>query len=285
MKTRHLGDVKVGAIGLGAWPMSAEGRPDERRCVATIHAALETGVTLIDTADAYHWHRDEVGHNESLIARALRAYGSRASSVLIATKGGHVRPGDGSWLHRGSPRHLKAACEASLRRLGIEAIGLYQLHRPDPTVPFADSVGALRDLMDEGKILQAGISNVSEEQIRVASDLLRGRLASVQNELSPAVRNSEPELRLCEQLGVAFLPWRPFGGTERAKELAVLHAPFGEVGRRHGVSAHRVCIAWLLAKSPAMIPIPGCTRPESIRDCVAALDLSLSQEELAALDT
>src|SRR5437763_9105229 len=187
MQIRTIGDVQVSAIGLGGMPMSIEGRPDEARSLATIHAALDAGVTLIDTADAYHRDAHEVGHNETLIAKALASH-DRGEDVLVATKGGHLRPGDGSWTLDGSPRHLKAACEASLKRLGVEAIGLYQFHRPDPRVPYADSIGALRDLLDEGKIRQAGISNASSEQIRLANEILGGRLVSVQNEYSPRYR-------------------------------------------------------------------------------------------------
>nr|MDT0525602.1 aldo/keto reductase [Streptomyces sp. DSM 41633] len=150
--------------GLGGMPMSIEGRPDEARSLATLHAALDAGVTLIDTADAYHRDADEVGHNETLIAKALAGH-DRGGDVLVATKGGHLRPGDGSWTLDGSPRHLREACEASLRRLGVEAIGLYQFHRPDPKVPYAESVGALRDLLDEGKIRLAGVSNADPAQI------------------------------------------------------------------------------------------------------------------------
>src|SRR4051812_5207114 len=186
MQTRRIGDVEVSAIGLGGMQMSIEGRPDEQRSVATIHAALDAGVTLIDTADAYHIHADEVGHNESLIARALSSYGGDTSGVLGATKGGHLRPGDGSWTPDGSPEHLKAACDASLKRLGVNAIGLYQFPRPDPNVPYAESVGAIRDLFDAGKIRMAGISNADPAQIVEAREILGGRLAAVQNQFSPA---------------------------------------------------------------------------------------------------
>src|SRR3954451_7760129 len=143
MQNRRIGDVEVSAIGLGGMPMSIEGRPDEDRSIRTIHAALDAGITLIDTADAYHLHADEVGHNESLIAKALATYGGDTSGVLVATKGGHLRPGDGSRAQNGSPDYLRQACEASLKRLGVDAIGLYQFHRPDPNVPYADSVGAV----------------------------------------------------------------------------------------------------------------------------------------------
>ena len=150
MKQRSIGNVQVSAIGLGGMPMSIEGRPDTDRSVRTIHAALDAGVTLIDTADAYHLHADEVGHNETLIAQALASWSGDTSGVLVATKGGHLRPGDGSWTVDGSPAHLREAVEGSLKRLGVDAIGLYQFHRPDPKVPYADSVGTLRELLDEG---------------------------------------------------------------------------------------------------------------------------------------
>ncbi|MFD8521248.1 aldo/keto reductase [Streptomyces capillispiralis] len=283
MHTRRIGDVEVSAIGLGAMPMSIEGRPDEARSLATLHAALDTGVTLIDTADAYHLGADEVGHNEILIAKALASH-ERGGEVLVATKGGHLRPGDGSWTRDGSPAHLKRACEASLRRLGVEAIGLYQFHRPDPRVPYAESVGALRELLDEGKIRMAGVSNADPEQIRQADEILGGRLVSVQNQFSPAFRSSEPELRLCDELGIAFLPWSPFGGISRAGELGSAHAAFARIAQAHGVSAHQVCLAWMLAKSPVVVPIPGASRPESVRDSVRAADLVLTAGEIAELD-
>ena len=283
MDTRRIGDVEVSAIGLGGMPMSIEGRPDEARSLATIHAALDAGVTLIDTADAYHLHADEVGHNETLIAKALASH-DRGADVLVATKGGHLRPGDGSWTLNGSPAYLKEACEASLRRLGVEAIGLYQFHRPDPNVPYAESVGAVRELLDEGKIRLAGISNANPEQIRLANEILDGRLVSVQNQFSPAFRSSEPELDLCDELGIAFLPWSPLGGIARAGELGSAYALFATIAEKHGVSPQRVCLAWMLAKSPVVVPIPGASRPETIRDSAAAPELTLSAEEIAELD-
>lgn len=148
MQYRTLAGTTVSAVGLGAMPLSIEDRPDETRAVATVHAALDAGVTLIDTADSYHWHAGEVGHNELLVARALARYGGDTSGVLVATKGGRGRPGDGSWTVTADPAHLKRAAEASAKRLGVEAIGLYQLHKPDPSVPWAESVGALRELLD-----------------------------------------------------------------------------------------------------------------------------------------
>ncbi len=284
MQQRMIGDIPVSAIGLGGMPMSIEGRPDRDRSIATIHAALDAGVTLIDTADAYQLHAGEVGHNESLIAEALAAYGGDTSSVLVATKGGHLRPGDGSWTQNGDPEYLRRACDASLKRLGVEAIGLYQFHRPDPRVPLADSVGAVRDLLDAGKIRMAGISNADPDQIREAQQILGGRLVSVQNQFSPAFRSSEPELQLCAELGIAFLPWSPLGGITRAGELGARFGAFQQVAQAHGVSPQRVCLAWHLAKAPVVIPIPGASRPESIRDSAQAGELELSAAERQLLD-
>lgn len=284
MRQRTIGGRTVGAIGLGAMPMSIEGRPDEDRSIATVHAALEAGVTLIDTADAYHLHATDVGHNELLVAKALRLAGASADDVLVATKGGHRRPGDGTWYTQGDPAYLRTACEASLQRLDVEAIGLYQFHRPDPTVPYEDSVGAIRDLLDEGKILMAGISNANPEQIRLANEVLGGRLVSVQNQFSPRFRSSEPELELCAELGIAFLPWSPLGGITNAGALGARHTAFAEVAKNRGVSPQQVALAWELAKAPVVIPIPGASRPESVRDSAAAADLVLNEDEFALLD-
>ena len=285
MRTRTIGSATVSAVGLGAMPLSIEGRPDRERAIATVHAALEAGVTFIDTADAYHLHADEVGHNEELVAQALSSWGGDTSSVLVATKGGHLRPGDGSWTVDGTPAHLKAAAQASATRLRVEAIGLYQFHRPDPKVPYEESVGALADLLDEGTIVQAGISNANPEQIRQAQEILGGRLVSVQNQFSPGFRSSEPELELCDRLGIAFLPWSPLGGIAKAAELGSAHAPFAEVAAAHEVSPQQVALAWELAKSPVVVPIPGSSRPETILDSVRAAQLQLSADELALLDS
>jgi aryl-alcohol dehydrogenase-like predicted oxidoreductase len=284
MQTRTLGDVQVSAIGLGGMPMSIEGRPDRSRSLATIHAALDAGVTLIDTADSYHLLAGEVGHNEELIAEALRTWGGDASDVLVATKGGHLRPGDGTWTVDGSPKHLREAVEGSLQRLGVEAIGLYQYHRPDNTVPYADSVGVLVELLDAGKIRMAGISNANPAQIREAQEVLGGRLVSVQNQYSPAFRSSQPELDLCAELGIAFLPWSPLGGISRAGEVGDRFAAFGRIAAAHHVSPQQVTLAWELAQAPVVIPIPGASRPETIRDSLQAADLILGPEELAELD-
>ncbi|MFI6280387.1 aldo/keto reductase [Streptomyces sp. NPDC050988] len=310
MRYRTVGVLRVSAVGLGAMPLSIEGRPDEGQAMATVHAALDAGVTLLDTADSYHLPGDEPGHNERLVARALATYGGDTADILVTTKGGRGRPADGSWTVTGSPRHLKSAAEASLKRLGVEAIGLYQLHKPDPAVPFEESVGALRDLLDEGKIRYAGISNTDVCQIRRAHALLGDRLVSVQNRYSPAVRDSEPELRLCAELGLAFLPWSPLGGISRSSLDGPLtrlppedpgdatrrpgHSTgpghgtgsdaFHAVARERGVSPQQVCLAWLLARSPVVVPIPGASRPGTIRDSAGAADLELTPEEVARLE-
>jgi aryl-alcohol dehydrogenase-like predicted oxidoreductase len=284
MQTRRIGGTEVSAIGLGGMPMSIEDRPDEQRSIRTIHAALDAGITLIDTADAYHLHAEEVGHNESLIAAALATYGGDTTGVLVATKGGHLRPGDGSWTLNGSPEHLRHAAEASLKRLGVDAIGLYQLHRPDPAVPYAESVGALRDLLDAGKIRMAGISNANPDQIRQADEILGGRLVSVQNQFSPAFRSSEPELELCQQMGIAFLPWSPLGGISAARGLGHRHTAFEQVAAEHGASPQQICLAWLLAKSPHVIPIPGSSRPHTIQDSARAIAIQLTPAEFDLLD-
>ncbi|MFC9263137.1 aldo/keto reductase [Streptomyces hydrogenans] len=289
MQYRTLARTAVGAIGLGAMPLSIEHRPDEKRAVATVHAALDAGVTLIDTADSYHWHAGEAGHNELLVARALARYGGDTSHVLVATKGGRGRPGDGSWTVSAAPARLKKAAEASARRLGVDAIGLYQLHKPDPAVPWAESVGALRELLDAGTIRTAGVSNVTTDQILQAHQILGDGLVSVQNRYSPAVRDSEPELRLSERLGLAFLPWSPLGGISRSSldgpsGPASVGTAFHRLAAERGVSPQRIALAWLLARSPAVIPIPGASRPASITDSAGAADLTLNARELRELE-
>lgn len=283
MQFRTLGNRQVSAIGLGGMPMSIEGRPDEARSIATIHAALDAGVTFIDTANSYHLLAGEVGHNERLIAKALRSYGGDTSGVLVATKGGHLRPGDGRWTQNGDPAYLVKAAKQSLVDLGVEAIGLYQFHRPDPQVPFADSVGAIRALLDEGVIQMAGVSNTSVAQIDEANRILGGRLVSVQNQFSPAHRSTLDTLRHCAELGIAFLPYSPLGGIGRAHGVGDRFPEFAAVAAAHGVSPQQVVLAWELALAPVVVPIPGASRPASVTDSAAATDLVLSDDELATL--
>jgi aryl-alcohol dehydrogenase-like predicted oxidoreductase len=288
MLTRRIGSTHVSAIGLGAMPLSIEGRPDRARAIATVHAALDVGVTLIDTADSYHWHADERGHNEELLAQALTTWPGDTSDILIATKGGRTRPGDGTWTVNGTSDHIRRACEGSLRRLGVEAIGLYQLHKPDPDVPWSDSVGALRDLLDAGLIRAAGISNVTCDHIQAARAILGDLLVSVQNRYSPQYRDSLPELRLCDRLGIAFLPWSPLGGITRSvldgPGRPPRPTPFHAVAKERGTTPQQICLAWHLTHSKHVIPIPGATRPESARSSAQSASLVLTEEEVARLD-
>jgi aryl-alcohol dehydrogenase-like predicted oxidoreductase len=239
-------------------------------------------VTLIDTADAYAHDESEFGHNEELVAHALRSYGD-TSSVLVATKGGHTRQGT-DWGLDGTPAYLRRACEASLRRLHVEAIGLYQFHRPDPATPWEESMGALRSLFDDGLVRMVGISNASIPQIDTARAVLGEALVSVQNQFSPGYRSSAGELAHCAELGVAWLPWSPFGGVSAAGALDATAPAFADVAKDLGVSVYRVALAWHLAQADVVLPIPGATRPASIVDSAAAADLELTAEQLTRLN-
>ncbi|GAA1056910.1 oxidoreductase [Agromyces luteolus] len=283
MLTRKIGSFEVGAIGLGGMWLSLDGRPDENRAIRTVHAALDAGVTLIDTADAYRSRTDETNHNEILIAKALRSYRDDTSNVVVATKGGFQRPADGSWVNNGTPEHLKTAARISARNLGVDSIALYQFHDPDPAVPFEDSIGAFKDLLADGVIQTAGISNVTTDQIRVARDILGEGLVSVQNRYSPAHQDSRSELELAAELGLAFLPWNPLGGIGRSRSIAGVNPAFAEIAAERGISPQQVALAWELSLAPTMIPIPGASRPETIVDSARAVDLRLTDDELTRL--
>ncbi|MPZ63578.1 MAG: aldo/keto reductase [Propionibacteriales bacterium] len=283
MEQRRIAGVTVGAIGFGAMHLSNPRLTDDAQAVRTMHEALDQGMTLVDTADAYTPDHRGPGHNEEIVAKALASYGTGADEVLVATKGGHTRDG-GEWGLNGRPEYIRRAAEASLRRLGVEAIALYQHHRPDPAVPYAETIGAFKDLLDDGLIQRAGLSNANPDQIREAREILGDGLVSVQNQFSPSFRSSEPELELCAELGLAFLPWSPLGGLRGAKELGSQTAGFGEIAEKYSVTPQQVCLAWMLAKSPVVIPIPGASRPESVRSSAAASELKLDPEDLARLD-
>jgi aryl-alcohol dehydrogenase-like predicted oxidoreductase len=277
-----VGRVSVGAIGLGAMPLSTkEPRPSPTDAEAVVHAALDSGMTLIDTADAYAYDEAEFGHNEQLVADALRSYGR--VDVLVATKGGHTRQGT-DWGLDGSPSYLRRACEASLRRLHVDAIGLYQLHRPDPATPWEESMGALRSLFDDGLVRMVGVSNANIEQIDVARRIVGDALVSVQNQFSPGYRSSAVELQHCAKHGLAWLPWSPFGGVPAAGSLDAAAPAFAEVAEELGVSVYRVTLAWHLAQADVVIPIPGATRRASVVDSAAAADLTLTADQLHRLN-
>jgi aryl-alcohol dehydrogenase-like predicted oxidoreductase len=282
MKTRALGTsgLTVSAVGLGCMYLSIRDRPNEDDAVRTLHAAIEAGMTLLDTADAYCLDQRDIGHNERLIARALRERPS--ASVVVATKGGLERP-NGAWTRNARPAHLRAACEASLKALGRERIDVYQLHAPDRAVPFADSIGELAHLQTQGKIAHVGLSNVTVKEIEEARAIVP--IVSVQNRWNPLDR--EPErtgvLACCEKHGLAFLPYSPFGGASGAKSLASIGTLASEAKRR-GLSPHRLVLAWMLAKSPSAIPIPGARRVASARDSAGAADVALSSDDVRAIE-
>lgn len=285
MQQRPLGPYTVSAIGLGAMPLSMNNDrvyPEHDDAIATIHAALDAGVTLIDTADIYAPAWDQMGHNEQLVGEAVRTWGGDASTLTVTTKGGITRAEGEEWGRDGSLAYLRGAVERSLRALGVEAVDLYQYHRPDRWLVYGDVMEHLATLRQEGKIREIGISNASVEEIEIAQQVLGdGGLVSVQNEFSPRHPGSYPELRYCEEHGIAFLPWSPLGGTGGgARQVGDRFSVFREVGEAHGVSPQQAVLAWELALSPALIAIPGARRPASITDSAAAADLALSAEEV-----
>ena len=282
MKTRKLGGsgLEVSAVGIGGMYMSIQGRPSESDAVRTIHAAFDAGVTFVDTADVYCLDQRDIGHNERLVARALRE--KKGASVVVATKGGLERPG-GAWTRNARPAHLRQACEASLAALGVDRIDVYQLHAPDPVVPIAESVGELSRLRDEGKVAHVGLSNVSVAEIDEARAVVP--IVSVQNRWSPGHRQPEKDgvLARCGKLGLAFLPYSPFGGAGGAKRLGEM-TPLAQEAARRGVSPHGLVLAWMLAKSPVVIAIPGVRRVESAVDSAKASDIELSAADVKAVE-
>lgn len=264
------GDLEVHRLGFGAMRITGAGiwgpPPDRAAAVAVLRRAVELGVTFLDTADSYG---PDV--SEELIAEALHPY---PEELVIATKGGLVRPGPGRWEADGRPEHLRAAVEGSLRRLRLQQIPLYQLHRPDPAVPYEESVGTLAALQAEGKIRHVGVSNVSLAHLERARSIVT--VVSVQNRFNVRDRSSEAVLDRCAEDGLAFLPWAPIQQTEE-------HGPVAGIAARHGCTAHQVVLAWMLARSPAMLPIPGTGSLAHLEENVAAASIELSAEEVAAI--
>lgn len=283
--TRRLGSLTVSALGLGAMPLSmGRGEPAPHdRAMATLHAALDAGVTLLDTADIYAPTWDTMGHNEKLVGEALRSWQGDRSNIVVATKGGITRTAEKDFGRDGSLAYLRSAVEASLRRLRVDVIDLYQYHRPDRWMVYGDIMENLKTLQQEGKIRAVGISNASVEEIDIAEQVLgEGNLTSVQNEFSPRHSGSYGELAHCVERGIAFLPWSPLGGTGGgARSVGERFAAFAEIGRAHGVSPQQVVLAWELSLGSTVIPIPGASRAASITDSAQAADLALSDDELA----
>jgi aryl-alcohol dehydrogenase-like predicted oxidoreductase len=271
--TITVGDLRVNRLGFGAMRVCGPnvwGPPKEDRAGAhkVLRRAFELGCNFFDTADSYGPHVDE-----EMIAEALHPY---PEGLVIATKGGLLRPRPGAWDPDGRPEHLKRALDGSLKRLRLERIDVYQLHAPDPKVPFADSVGALADAQKAGKIRHVGISNVSLQQLEQARRICP--IVSVQNEYNLADRSSEDVLKACERLGIAFLPWYPLGAGAVLKQDKVK-----SIAKKLHATAAQVAISWLLRKSPAMLPIPGTSSLEHLQKNCAAADLQLSDADFAAL--
>ena len=264
------GDLTVNRLGFGAMRITGQGiwgePPDRERAKATLRQAVALDVNFIDTADSYG---PEV--SETLIAETLYPY---PDDLVIATKGGLVRPGPGRWAPDGRPEHLREACEGSLLRLRLEQIALYQLHRPDPKVPLAESIGALVELKAAGKIRHIGVSNVSESQLREAERITP--VVSVQNRYNLVDRESDPVVDVCDQDMLDFLPWAPIQDADRIP-------PVLAAANSHRVSARQIALAWLLARSPRVLPIPGSGSPEHVAENVAAASIELTSSEEKAI--
>ena len=288
---RTVGDLSVAAIGLGGMPMSFPEMVEHReRALETIHHALDLGITLLDTANIYAPTWDSVGHNERLVAEALRTYAGVADidDVIVTTKGGLTRGVGEEWGRDSTSGGLRAACEASLAALEVSNIDLYQHHRHDPSLSYAQQMLHLKALLDDGLVRRIGLSNATAAELEVALDILGGPsdggVVSVQNEWSPRFRGERDVLERCTRDGIAFLPWSPLGGSTQAHDIGERYAAFADVGAESGATAQEVVLAWLLASSPVMIPIPGATRPATVDSIVRAASLSLSDEQVSRLD-
>jgi pyridoxine 4-dehydrogenase len=268
------GDLEVHRLGFGAMRITGDGvwgpPADRDAALAVVRRAVELGVDLVDTADSYGPHV-----SERLVAEALHPY---PEGLVIATKGGLERSGPGQWSRNGRPEHLREACEGSLRDLRVDRIDVYQLHSPDPDVPYAESVGALRELRDEGKIRHVGLSNVSVEQLAEARSIVD--VVSVQNRFNLRDRSSADVLAACERDGLGFFPWFPLAAGDLARPGGVV----AEIARAHDATPGQVALAWLLARSPVMLPIPGTGSVAHLEENVAAAELRLSGAELERLE-
>jgi pyridoxine 4-dehydrogenase len=268
------GDLPVNRLGFGAMRLTGEGiwgwPPDRANSLKVLRRAVELGVNLIDTADAYGPEVDEL-----LIAEALYPY---PKDLVIATKGGNTRPGPGQWVPDGRPEYLKQCVEKSLKRLRLERIDLYQLHRVDPKVPMEDSLGALKEMQDAGKIRHVGLSEVSPDEVKRARKILP--IVSVQNQYNIGNRKWEDTLTYCEKESLGFMPWSPIGGSRGLKAGDALEA----AAKTHGVTVVQLALAWLLHRSPIMLPIPGTSSVAHLEENVAAAKLKLTPEEWKAID-
>lgn len=285
METKHLGntEVTISAIGLGGMPMSLSSRPPESQSIAVIHRALDLGVTLIDTADSYCQDESDKHHNERLIHKALEQYEGDTSQVTVATKGGLMRP-QGSWTRNGNPDHLRETIRTSFEALGgSNAIALWQYHAPDTNYTIEESLKPAKEAVEEGLIQFVGVSNFSVEQIKRARDVVE--IVSVQNQYNPWHRQPEFDgvLEYCEQEGLTFLPWSPLGGSRRVSNLEDIPV-IANLAKEKGISVYQIVLAWLRAKSPCIIPIPGASKISSLEDSVHAVEVKLSEDEVKQID-
>ncbi len=281
MQTRRLGntDLEISIIGYGAMALSLPGRPSEEEAIRIIHRVLDAGVTFVDTADTYCLPGESPHHNERLVARAIQSYEGSVSSVCVATKGGTVRVG-AEWQINGAPDRLYRAIAESHEALGGRwPIPLWQHHWPDPRYPVRESMRGVRRALDEGLVLHVGVSNYSVAQLREAREVVE--VLSVQNQYNPWCRDPEHDgmLTYCERQGLLFLPWRPFGGKGLAQRLGDIRA-LAELAKARGVSPYRFLIAWLLARSPCILPIPGTMAADEALDCLNASELKLADDEI-----
>ncbi len=298
MKQHKLGNRQVSAIGIGCmnvswiWSNGAAFDPVRRQesAIPAIHAALDAGVTLLDTADIYAPTWDAFGHNEIFVAEALRTWSGtkvQKDKVVIATKAGITRQPGERWGRNGSLDYLLRAAEASAGRLGVEKIDLWQHHRLDPEIVFETQVANILILKERGIVDQIGVSNYDAKQLEIAIKIAggpnEGGIVSIQNEFSPRYRYDLDVLEVCEKYGVAYLPWSPLGGMNNKKAITDSDA-FEEVANKHGVSKYAIALAWEMKTSPTVIPIPGATRTESILDCITALDVALSDDDFEYLN-
>jgi aryl-alcohol dehydrogenase-like predicted oxidoreductase len=276
------GAPNVSAVSYGGMHLSLSDRPPEAQALAVLHAVLDAGVTLLDTADVYSLDQHDIGHNERLIAKALGRWGGARDEIIVATKGGLVRPG-GRWETDARPEQLRAACDRSLRALGSDRIDLYQLHAPDPGVPLEESVGAMADLQRAGKVRWIGLSNVSVDEIERARAI--APILTVQNRLNPFFREALTTgvVAHCARHGLGFLAYSPTGGGRLNLKLPD-HPVLAPMATRLGASAHAIVLAWVLSKSPTVTPIPSARRVEHALDSVKAAELELSAADLATID-
>ena len=290
LQTRKIADLTVSLVGLGCMPLSNIKMVDHReQAIATIHHAIDLGITLLDTANVYSPTWDTFGHNETLVAEAMRTYSGSAdiSKVVIATKGGIIKPAENVFERDGTREGLLKACEASLKRLDTSSIELYQFHRHDPSVTYTEQMLSLKALKDAGMVKRIGLSNAQGPELAVALEILGGPndggVVSIQNEYSPRYRGEQDVLDKCSELGIAFLPWSPLGGAAQAGEVGSRYSDFASVATEVGATAQEVVLAWLLALTPVMIPIPGATKLATVDSIVRSSALKLTSAQVDRL--